>query len=1012
MKQFLHHEKMSLPVLIALFLSFQSLHIAHAEDRDPYAKIRVPVSDRSMIVRLHDLGVDIERSGRSGRDGIDCIARGETLDRLRAEGIPFEIIVADLERFYAGRLTPGPVNALGFGYGSMGGYYTLNEIRQQLDSMRHVHPEVVGTRDSIGASFQGRPIWAVRMTANPDAPPQRPQVLYFAMQHANETMGMMTLLYFMWYLAEQYGQDPEATYLLQNRELWFIPIVNVDGYEANRRINPNGGGMRRKNMRNAVYDNDNNGVDLNRNWGAEWGYDNLGSSSYPSYWDYRGTGPFSEPETQVVRDFSNGKAFRFVLEYHTYWNTTFYPPSYTFNLRENADSLLFRAYVRELTRDNHYSNGNTVGAYPANGVGTDWFYENPPSAGKTYPFLTEIGDDSDGSWAPTIHILPLASANLKGNLFSAWAGGAYAKLQTSTLLDSSSDGNLLPGERFTLQLKLRNFGQDPATNASVSASSALLQIPTSSNIVGSLAAHAETTITIQGRVPMGAIEGVPANIIVIVKPGGLVEQRDTIKCVVGPSQLLFADNAENEPLHWLFTGGWGKTAVSHTGQWSFTDSPSGFYPDYASGAMTLLTPVHIPESADVTQLRFWVRWDTEPGGDYGQIGVSSDGGKSWNNVYGEHASYFNRMSYTGWQPEWLEETIDISSFVGKDVHLRFMLASNDTYNADGWYIDDITIRSFLSAGLAFAHDVRFSRPAKDTLRITVRVENPLSHTLKVVGTLNNGSGTLIDSLFLRDDGLHGDSASADGLWGYMYVPKKDDILHVSIRTDDLTAGTSRVLPDAATYLFTRAAMIVVDTRAVDLGLISMTASRYDTSFMVRNIGYAADSLMVSLDPGSVVPDTAVSAFPKVFSLAPGDSQKVTFSIRSNVLSPSYYVAQVIVDSKSSFGQQKFHKNYQFQVVISSIADLAGIPAVIELGQNYPNPFNPSTTIRYGLPNRYHVTLTVFNTLGQQVAILQDGEQDAGYHEVRFEGSGLSSAVYFYRLRAGDFTETKRLLLLR
>jgi hypothetical protein len=69
-------------------------------------------------------------------------------------------------------------------------------------------------------------------------------------------------------------------------------------------------------------------------------------------------------------------------------------------------------------------------------------------------------------------------------------------------------------------------------------------------------------------------------------------------------------------------------------------------------------------------------------------------------------------------------------------------------------------------------------------------------------------------------------------------------------------------------------------------------------------------------------------------------------------------------------------------------------------------------IRYGLPQGSQVTLTVFNTLGQQVTLLQNGEQEAGYHEVRFEGSGLSSGVYFYRLRAGDFMATKRLLLLR
>jgi hypothetical protein len=89
-----------------------------------------------------------------------------------------------------------------------------------------------------------------------------------------------------------------------------------------------------------------------------------------------------------------------------------------------------------------------------------------------------------------------------------------------------------------------------------------------------------------------------------------------------------------------------------------------------------------------------------------------------------------------------------------------------------------------------------------------------------------------------------------------------------------------------------------------------------------------------------------------------------------------------------------------------------IPTEFILEQNYPNPFNPSTTIRYGLPERSVVSLTVFNTLGQQVEVLQDEEQEAGYHEVKFDASGLSSGVYFYRLRAGDFVETKRLLLVR
>jgi hypothetical protein len=88
------------------------------------------------------------------------------------------------------------------------------------------------------------------------------------------------------------------------------------------------------------------------------------------------------------------------------------------------------------------------------------------------------------------------------------------------------------------------------------------------------------------------------------------------------------------------------------------------------------------------------------------------------------------------------------------------------------------------------------------------------------------------------------------------------------------------------------------------------------------------------------------------------------------------------------------------------------PGQLTLDQNYPNPFNPSTTIRYGLPQRSHVTLTVFNTLGQLVAQLVNGEMEAGYHEVQFGGSGLSSGVYYYRIQAGDFVQTRKLLLLR
>ena len=98
---------------------------------------------------------------------------------------------------------------------------------------------------------------------------------------------------------------------------------------------------------------------------------------------------------------------------------------------------------------------------------------------------------------------------------------------------------------------------------------------------------------------------------------------------------------------------------------------------------------------------------------------------------------------------------------------------------------------------------------------------------------------------------------------------------------------------------------------------------------------------------------------------------------------------------------------------TSIADRReGVPSQFELGQNYPNPFNPATVISYALPAALNVNLSVFNVLGEVVAVLVDGRQSAGYHQAAFEGAGLASGVYFYRLKAGDYVSTKRLLLVR
>jgi hypothetical protein len=108
-----------------------------------------------------------------------------------------------------------------------------------------------------------------------------------------------------------------------------------------------------------------------------------------------------------------------------------------------------------------------------------------------------------------------------------------------------------------------------------------------------------------------------------------------------------------------------------------------------------------------------------------------------------------------------------------------------------------------------------------------------------------------------------------------------------------------------------------------------------------------------------------------------------------------------------------------EYIQGALAREGAIPDAYQLGQNFPNPFNPLTTIRYGLPVSSHVTLTVYNVVGQKVALLVDEDRPAGYHAVAFDGVHLASGVYLYRMSAEavdgsaqGFTEVRKLTLLK
>lgn len=415
--------KHNLTLILLVFI----IQISQAQT-GPYAKIKFKANP-SEIVEILSEGLDMENISREGEYFIAELSTEEQAI-VRKHTSSIAIITNDVSSFYSTRanqkselnLRSNVITPPGFQFGTLGSYLKYSEMVQMLDSMHHRYPNLISSKKSIGNTLEGNPMYVVKISDHPDIEePQEKQVLFDAMHHAREPQGMMQLMYFMWYIMDRYEQgDQIAQYIIDNRELFFVPIVNPDGYLFNQSTNPNGGGMWRKNRRENA--DATMGVDLNRNYGYDWGYDDIGSSPFGNSNTFRGTSGFSEPETQNMRDFVNTKKFKSNLSYHTYGGYLIYP----FGARENyytKDSNLFRQYADSLTKDNGYSYGTVFEtlSYFANGGSCDWMYGDS-SHSKIISFTPEVGFSNDGFWPQPSRIVPLAEENIAPNLFLAMYG--------------------------------------------------------------------------------------------------------------------------------------------------------------------------------------------------------------------------------------------------------------------------------------------------------------------------------------------------------------------------------------------------------------------------------------------------------------------------------------------------------------------------------------------------------------------------------------------------------------
>ena len=721
------HPDLKTPCLL-FFLLFAAL-LGHAQVEN-YARVRLSGSAAAFEQAIL-AGLSLDHSHADAEGRVAELSASE-IALARQSGLHITTEIADLSTYYAERAakdlqtlsarssgtTPLPP---GFQLGNMGGFLTLDQVYQELDSLTLNYPQLVTRRDTIGTTHEGRGIWMIKISDNPDLDETEPKVFLNALHHAREPISMMQLIYFLQHILDQYGQDPMITHLINERELYVVPVVNPDGYAYNQVANPNGGGMWRKNR----YPNGAGafGVDLNRNYSYAWGHDNLGSSNSPTSNSYRGTGPFSERETQAILHFCQDRPFATGFSYHGYGEYYVHPWGYD-PAAPLAQQPYYAAINPSLFDHNHYYPGNATETvdYPANGVFDDWMVGDTIAKARGITFSPEVGNTSDGFWPLPSRIAPLCAQQVSANLRILRLAGPCIDLVPLTPA-------ALGGSPLSIDFRLINQGletQPPFRATFVSGDPAILSASAPVNL-NTLASRATFDAAFQLSIAPGTPAGtlISGEIQLELAPGLITGHPISFRYAV-PQTLLF-DGAELGTANW--SGSWAtSTERAFTGMQAFTDSPFAPYGPFANATYSLIQPIDLSDYL-LPVLSFKTLWNIDHATDYVQVEASEDGlnyqplaGRlSWEGAApGQPAGM---PLYEGRRYDWQEERIDLSGFTGKHLYLRFSLHSNSWREREGFYFDDITVT-------AYAKPITALPP---TLSLSARLApNPSAGTLRLV----------------------------------------------------------------------------------------------------------------------------------------------------------------------------------------------------------------------------------------------------------------------------------------
>jgi hypothetical protein len=461
---------------------------------------------------------------------VDFVADASDVAALRACGGRYEILENKLDlHFFSDTSSPGTTGR------------TVAQVVAFMDTLRLLYPNLVSQKWSIGQSHEGRDIWCFRMSDNPMVELNRPSALFDALHHPGEFGSTELVIRLAEYFAQNYGTDSEITYLLDRREVYFVPIVNPDGRVY---FEDTGNSWAKKNRR----DNGDGtfGVNLNRNYPFMWGVSDPPEADSTWSASYHGPSAGSEPETQAITGLVNSNDFVTHQSYHTPGRVTFYPWSYTTD--PTPDAMIYTHMGEMMTRINGYAHMpvNEFGVF--SGTTIDWSYGAVGEHEKIFAFTNEVA--SSGAATEEEALRQILAANIPAATYLIRVAGAFVEAGDPSVIGGDGNGDLDPGETAGLSFTLTNEGvrKDAAgVTVRISSDDPYLQLAEAERTVGTIAAFSSTDFsgtpfiaTVDAACPVGHVVNLD---VTVVQQDGPLDY--AVQYVVGGPVVLFSDDFES-----------------------------------------------------------------------------------------------------------------------------------------------------------------------------------------------------------------------------------------------------------------------------------------------------------------------------------------------------------------------------------------------------------------------------------------------------------------------------------